>query len=45
MFYSIKVINFGKIASTFQFYFAEGTKSKKIFRFVKLLYLMFEWKN
>lgn len=42
MFYSIKVINFAKIASTFQFYFAEGAMAVKLIRFVKLLYLMSE---
>jgi hypothetical protein len=32
MFYSIKVINFGKSASTFRFYFADGKKTQQLFR-------------
>jgi hypothetical protein len=32
MFYSIKVINFGKYASTFRFYFAIGAKAQQLFR-------------
>ncbi len=34
MFYSIKVINFGKFASNFRFYFADGEKALQLFRII-----------
>ncbi len=40
MFYSIKVINFGKFASTFRFYFADVEKAHQLFRVINTVFAL-----